>query len=138
MAHKLKAMLMVFVHTVLSFLAALVAGFTFYTFWRPVIGHQRYSLVARSPGSVMLVLVVVALWGLAIYARWHDHHAFFAWVLPAVFTFHFVVSRGLTVVLGPYPWWADAFLFLEICAAYSAGAVLGAIVTGTMFARPVT
>jgi hypothetical protein len=138
MAHKLKATLMVFVHTVLSFLAAFVAGFTFYAFWRPVIGHERYYLVARSPGIVILVLIVVAFWGLAIYARWHDHRAFFAWVLPAVFTFHFVLSRGLTAVLGPYPWWADAFIFLEIGAAYSAGAVLGAVVTVTMSARPVT
>ena len=138
MARKFKATLMVFAHTALAFLAALVAGFTFYTFWRPVIGHEQYNLVARSPVSVILLLVVVALWELAIYSRWHDHRAFFAWVLPALFTFYFVITRGLAAVLGTYPWWADAFLFLEIGAAYSAGAVLGAVVTGTMSATPVT
>jgi hypothetical protein len=138
MAGKLKATLMVFAHTALSFLAALVAGFTFYTFWRPVIGHERHNFVARSPVSVILLLIVVALWGLAIYLRWHDHRGFFAWVLPALLTFHFVVSRGLAAVVGTYPWWADAFLFLEIGAAYSVGAVLGAVVTGTMSVRPAT
>ena len=81
-ADKLKAFLRVVGHTILSFIAALVAGFTFYAFFRPIVGRERYSNVARSPVMFVLLLIVVALWGMALYDRWHDRRAFFAWALP--------------------------------------------------------
>jgi hypothetical protein len=133
MVDKLKAFLMVVAHTVLSFVAALVAGFTFYAFFRPIIGRERYSLIAQSPVMVVLLLIIVALWGLVLYDRWHDHRAFFAWVLPAIWICHLVLSRGLSALQGT---WADTLFFLEIGAAYSVGAVVGAIAVGTMSQKP--
>lgn len=132
MAHKFKTFLVVVAHTILSFVAALVAGFTFYTFFRPLMGHERYGVVAKSSIMLVLLLIVVALWGVLLYARWYDHRAFFAWVLPALWTCHLILSRGLAAI---HESRGDALFFLEIGAAYSIGSVLAAIVTGPFSAR---
>ena len=120
-ADKLKAFLRVVGHTILSFIAALVAGFTFYAFFRPIVGRERYSNVARSPVMFVLLLIVVALWGMALYDRWHDRRAFFAWVLPALWVCHLVLSRGIAALQGT---WADTLFFFGIGAAYSLGAAI--------------
>jgi len=121
MTEKLKSFLKVVAHTTLSFLAAFVAGFTFYAFFRPIVGRERYSHAARSPVMVVLLLVVVALWGMALYDKWHDRRAFFAWVLPALWVCHLMLSRGIVALQGT---WADTLFFFEIGAAYSVGAVI--------------
>lgn len=125
MAVKLKAFLWLVAHTLLAFAAALTAGFTFYTFFRPIIGRQRYSLAVRSPLMILALLIVVALWGIVLYDKWRDHRAFYAWVLPALWICHLILSKGWTALQGT---WADRLFFLEIGAAYSAGAAVAAIV----------
>jgi hypothetical protein len=121
MAEKLKSFLKVLAHTILSFIAALVAGFTFHAFFRPIVGRERYSSLARSPVMVVLLLIIVALWGMALYDKWHDRRAFFAWVLPALWVCHLLLSRGTAALQGT---WADTLFFFEIGAAYSLGAVI--------------
>ena len=125
MADKLKAFLRVVGHTILSFIAALVAGFTFYTFFRPLVGRERYSQAARSPVMVVLLLIIVALWGMMLFERWHDRRAFYAWVLPALWVCHLMLSRGIATLQGK---WADTLMFFEIGAAYAVGAYVASIV----------
>lgn len=125
MAKKLKAFLRVVAHTILSFIAALVAGFTFYTFFRPIMGRERYSQVAQSPVMIALALIVVALWGMLLYDRWHDSRAFFAWVLPALWLCHQMLSGGIAA---SQVRWADGLFALEVGAAYSLGACVAAII----------
>ncbi len=128
MTEKFKAFLKVVGHTILSFVAALMGGFTFYAFFRPIVGRERYGQAAQSPVMVVLLLVVVGLWGLLLYARWHDRSAFFAWVLPALWVCHVILSRGVRSIEGK---WADTLFFVEIGAAYSLGAVIASWVLGS-------
>jgi len=134
MASKFKTLLWLVAHTLLAFAASLVAGFTFYALLRPIIGLQRYNELAKSsPVMIALLLIVVALWGLVLYDRWHDRRAFFAWVLPALWICHLILSRGWSALEGT---WADRLFFLEIGAAYSAGAAVGAIVLRKTSSNP--
>ena len=124
MVAKLNAFLRVVGHTLLSFIAVLVCGFTFYACFRPIVGPERYAQLSQSPIMVGLFLIVVALWGLVLYERWHDNRAFFAWVLPALWTCHLVLSGGPAA---PNKW-ADSLFLLEVGGAYSVGAAIAAIV----------
>jgi hypothetical protein len=133
-AAKLMTALMVMVHSVLSVIGTLVAGFTFYTFWRPLVGHHRYNEIARSPVMVALLLLVVALWGVVVYGRWHDRRGAFAWVLPALWCCHLFISGGIGAL---HTGKGDlAICFLMVAAAYSLGAVVAAVVVGRVVANP--
>jgi hypothetical protein len=136
MIRKLKACLQVVGHTLLALVAALVAGFSFRSFLRPLMGPLRYRVLTETPLMILLMLTVIALWGILLYYRWRDRHAFYAWVLPAIWCVHLLVSRGPAVFRssnGP----ADmASFFLEICLAYSAGAVLSAMVIHGLLRKP--
>jgi len=127
-SEKLETILRIVGHTLLSFVAALVGGFTFYTFFRSVIGRQQYSLIAKSPAMIVLLLIVVALWGLVLYGKWRDHHAFLAWLLPALWVAHLILSRGFAALQGT---WADTLFFFDVGAAYSIGATLSALMLRT-------
>src|ERR1700744_5979937 len=125
MGDKAKAVLMMVIHTILSFVAAFFAGLTFNVFFRPVIGRERYRVIAKSPVMVVLLLVVVALWGMILYEKWHDRRAFLAWVLPAMWIVHILLSRGVGAFLEN---WADNLFFFAVGAAYSVGAIVSAMV----------
>jgi hypothetical protein len=125
---KLKACLQVLGHTLLALVAALVAGFSFHSFLRPLMGPQKYSVLAETPLMILLMLTVIGLWGILLYYRWRDHHAFYAWVLPAIWCLSLLMSRGSGVFRGPTRAAILASFFLEICVAYSAGAVFSAII----------
>lgn len=127
MANKAKAFLRVIAHTILSLVAALVAGFTFYGFFRPIVGRERYSQLANTPVMIALLLIIVALWGMVLYHRWHDRCAFLAWVLPALWVCHLMMSRGVAALQGR---WSDTLFLFEIGAAYSVGAWAAALVLG--------
>ena len=112
---KLADSLMVLVHAALSLVGVLVCDFTFYTFWRP--RNPRYVMV-------VLLLVVVALWGVVVYAKWRDRRAFFAWLVPLLWSSHIFISRGASGFSeGPGEL---GLTFLAIATAYSLGAVAGA------------
>ncbi len=135
MADKIKAFLRVIAHTILSFVAALVAGFTFYGFFRPIVGRERYRQLANTPVMIALLLIIVVLWGMVLYHRWHDRYAFLAWVLPALWVCHLMMSQGVAALQGR---WSDTLFFFEIGAAYSAGAWAAAIALGRTPQEPPT
>jgi uncharacterized membrane protein len=128
MIRKLKACLQVLGHTLLALVAALVAGFSFHSFLRPLMGPLKYSVLAETPLMILLMLTVIAFWGILLYYRWRDHHAFYAWVLPAIWCLYLLLSRGSGVFRRPTRSADLASFFLEIGLAYSAGAVLSAMV----------
>lgn len=133
---KLMAALMIGVHTLLSVIGTLVAGFTFYTFWRPLVGHHRYNEIARSPVMVALLLLVVALWGVVVYGRWHDRRGAFAWVLPALWCCHLFISGGIEALQTGK---GDVAIgLLVVAVAYSLGAAVAAVVVGRVVAKPAT
>jgi hypothetical protein len=125
MAYKLKAFLRVLAHTLLSFIAALSAGFMFYAFIRPIVGKERYSKTPHDPVIVALLLVIVLMGGVVAYRRWTDRCAFFAWVIPALWLCHLTLSRGMEAMRGR---WSDPLFFFGIGAAYSVGALLAAMI----------
>jgi hypothetical protein len=129
---KLKGCLQILGHTLLALVAAFVAGFSFYSFLRPLIGRNHYRVLSQTPLMILLMLSVIAIWGILLYYRWRDHHAFYAWVLPAIWCLYLLVSRGPAVFRGPTRYGDLASLLLEICTAYSAGAVLSAVVIRLM------
>lgn len=112
-------------HTILSFIGALVAGFTFYAFFRPIVGRDRYGQIAHGPVMFVLLLIIVALWGMMLYDRWRDRRAFFAWVLPALWVCHLMLSQVIATLQGKWP---DTLFFFEIGAAYAVGAHVASIV----------
>jgi len=131
---KLIIALKVVAHSVLSVVGALVAAFTFYTFWRPLVGHHRYNEIARSPVLIVLLLVVVALWGMVVNRTWHNHWGMLAWVLPALWCCHLFASRGsdaFQTVRG-----AIATCFLVVAIVYSVGAVLAEVVSRRAVPKP--
>jgi hypothetical protein len=128
MIRKLKACLQVLGHTLLALVAALVAVFSFHSFLRPLMGPQKYGVLAETPLMILLMLTVIALWGILLYYRWRDHHAFYAWVLPAIWCLYLLVRRGPEIFRGPTRPAVLASFLLEICVAYSAGAAFGAMV----------
>jgi len=75
--------------------------------------------------TVVLLLTGVAIIGGLIYRRWADWTALFAWLLPALWVCHLMLSRGAAVMEGQ---WSDPLFFLEVGAAYSAGAFIAAMV----------
>src|SRR5215472_17621257 len=93
MADKLKTFLRVVAHTLLSFIAVGFGGGMFYAFVQPIVGKERYNRAPHIPMMVVLLLFLVALGGVVAYRRWADHCAFLAWVLPAVWVLHLVLSR---------------------------------------------
>jgi hypothetical protein len=127
MAEKLKALAKIVLHTVLSFVATLVAGSAVYSTFRPILGRERYHLFAQSPLMMVLLLTGVALGGMQVYRRWPDRLAFFAWVFPAIWTCHLLLYRGVAEMKGQ---WSDPLFWLGIGSAYSVGALITAIVTG--------
>jgi hypothetical protein len=131
---KLTTALMIVVHSVLSVVGALVAGFTFYTFWRPLVGHHRYNEIARSSAMVLLLLLVVALWGVGVYGRWHDRCAAFAWVLPALWCCHLLIIGGMEAFQTGRG--VIATCFLMVAAVYSLGAVVGITASRKTAAEP--
>jgi uncharacterized membrane protein len=137
MIRKLKSCLRVLGHTLLALVAALVAGFSFHAFLRPLMGPLKYRVLTETPLMILLMLTVIAFWGILLYCRWRDHHAFYAWVLPAIWCLSLLVSRGPAVFRGPARSAELASFFLEICIAYSAGAVLSAVVIRTLLRKPV-
>lgn len=137
MIRKLKACLQSLGHTLLALVAALVAGFSFHSFLRPLLGPLKYRVLAETPLMILLMLTVIAFWGILLYYRWRDHHAFYAWVLPAIGCLYLLVSRGPAVFRVANRSGDLASFFLEICCAYSAGAVLCAIVIHTFRGKSV-
>lgn len=133
MAYKLKKFLRVVGHTFLSLLAALSGGFMFMAFIRPIVGRSRYARTPHDPVMFALLLVIVLLGGLVVYRRWSDRCAFFAWVLPALWVCHLMLSRGLAAVGS---WDSDSLFFLAVGAAYSVGALVGAIISRKTFEKP--
>ena len=133
-ATKLIAALKIATHTGLSLVGGFVAAFTFYTFWRPLLGHSRYIEIARSPILIVLVLVVVALWGMVINRMWDNHWGMLAWVLPASWCSHLFFTGGLNMfqtVRG-----ALATCFLIVAIVYSLGAVLAEVVSRRAARKP--
>lgn len=131
---KLTVALKIAVHGLLSVVGGLVAAFTFYTFWRPLVGHNRYNEIARSPVLIVLVLVVVALWGMVINRLWHNPWGTLAWVLPALWCCHLFVAGGLNMfqtVRG-----AIATCVLIVAAVYSLGALVAVVVTRGAATKP--
>jgi hypothetical protein len=127
MAEKLQAFAKIVLHTVLSFVATLVAGGAVYSTFRPILGRARYHQFARSPLIMVLLLTGVALGGMQVYRRWRDHFAFFAWALPGIWVCHLLLYRGMAEMTGQ---WSDPLFWLGIGSAYSIGALITAIVTG--------
>ena len=132
MAEKLRVVLKVAAHTLLSFIAALMAGAALYSTIRPILGKERYSQLAHAhtPLMVVLLLIGVALSGVQVYRRWPDRRAFFAWVFPGIWACHLVASRGIAAMEGK---WSDPLLLLGIGFAYSVGALITAILTREIF-----
>jgi hypothetical protein len=130
---KLKAIVMIVAHTVFSFIAVLVAGCTLYAFFRPLLGRERYHQLAHTPVMIVLLLSSVALGGMQVYRRWHDHRAFFAWVLPAIWICHLILSRGVAAMEGK---WSDPFFLFGVGASYSVGALIAAIVPTKTLQKP--
>ncbi len=137
MVGKLKSCLQVLGHTLLALVAALVAGFSFHAFVRPLMGPLRYRVLTETPLMILLMLTVIAFWGIVLYYRWRDRHAFYAWVLPAIWCLLLLVSRGAAAFRSATRSADLASLFLEICAAYSAGAVLSAMAIHAFRRKPV-
>ncbi len=81
----------------------------------------------------LMLLIVVALWGMVLYNKWCDRRAFFAWVLPALWVCHLMLSRGMAASQGG---WGDTLFFFEIGAAYSVGACAAATVLGRTLPEP--
>jgi hypothetical protein len=134
---KLKSSLQVLGHTFLALVAAMVAGFSYHSLLRPLMGPQKYRVLTETPLMILLMLTVIAFWGVLLYYRWRDHHAFYAWALPAIWCLSLLASRGPAVFRGAARSADLASFFLEICIAYSAGAVLSAIVIRTLLRKPV-
>ena len=136
MARKLKSCLQALGHSLLALVAALVAGFSFHSFLRPLMGPLKYRVLTETPLMILLMLTVIALWGNLLYYRWRDHHAFYAWVLPAIWCLYLLLSRGPAVFRSSNARADMASFFLEICLAYSAGAVLSAMVIHGLLRKP--
>jgi hypothetical protein len=104
-------------------------------FVRPIMGKERYSqaVTAQTPTMVVLLLVIVALGGVVAYRRWADRCAFFAWILPALWLCHLMLSRGMEAMQGR---WSDPLLFFAIGTAYSVGAFLAAVVGRKTLEKP--
>jgi hypothetical protein len=130
MAAKLKAFLRVVAHTFLSFIAAVSGSAMLYAFFQPIVGTERYNqaAAANKPTMVVLLLVVVFLVGVEAYRRWTDRCAFFAWVLPALWACHLMLSRGLEAMQGR---WSDPLFFFAVGAAYSVGALVAFVARKT-------
>jgi hypothetical protein len=137
MFRTLKSCLQVLGHTLLALVAAMVATFSFRSFLRPLMRPLKYRVLTETPLMILLVLTVIAFWGIFLYYRWRDHHAFYAWVPPAIGCVSLLVSRGLAVFREPTRAADLASFFLEICIAYSVGAVLSAMVIRTLLRKPV-
>jgi hypothetical protein len=137
MIRKLKGCLQVLGHTLLALVAALVAGFSFHSFLRPLMGPLRYRVLTETPLLILLMLTVIALWGTVLYYRWRDRHAFYAWMLPAIWCLYLLVSGGPAIFRSSKGPADTASFFLETCVAYSAGAVLSAMVVHTLRRKPV-
>lgn len=134
MAEKLKAFVKLVVHTVLSFGATVVAGGAVYSTFRPILGRERYHQFAQSPFIWVLILTGVAVGGMRVYRRWPDRIAFFVWAPPAIWACHLLLYRGVAAMEGK---WSDHLLWLGIGSAYSAGALIGGIVTQYNFKKGV-
>jgi len=78
---------------------------------------------------ILLLLTGVVLVGGVLYRRWADRRALFAWLLPALWVCHLMLSRDPAKMEGQWP---DPLFFLEVGAAYSAGALIAVIVTKKM------
>jgi hypothetical protein len=130
---KLRAFLALVAHTAFSFIAALASGCALYSFFVPILGKARYHQLAKTPVTVVLLLIGVALGGVQVYRRWPDRRAFFAWVLPAMWVCHLILSRGIAAMEGK---WSDPMFWLGIGSAYSVGAFISAIVTGKIVQKP--
>jgi hypothetical protein len=135
MADKLKRFFRVVGHTFLAIIAAIFAGTMLEAFVRPMVGKQRYSqaVAAHTPTVVVLLLVIVLLGGVVAYRRWADRCAFLAWILPALWLCHLMLSRGMEAMKGR---WSDPGLFFAVGAAYSIGAFFAAIVEGKTLQKP--
>lgn len=134
MADKLEAFFKIVVHTLFSFIAALAAGCALYSFFRPILGREPYHQFAETSVMMVLLLTGVAVGGVQVYLRWPDRRAFFAWVFPALWVCHLMVSRGIGAMEDK---WSDHPLFwLGIGSAYSMGAFITAIVTGKIVQKP--
>jgi hypothetical protein len=129
MLEKLKTFLRIVGHTLISFAAAMTSGLILESSLRPVLGKVRYSQFARTPTMIVLLLTGVALLGGVLYRRWTDWRALFAWLFPALWFCHLVLSREAAEMEGR---WSDPLLFLEVGAAYSAGPLISAMVTKKM------
>jgi peptidoglycan biosynthesis protein MviN/MurJ (putative lipid II flippase) len=132
-ADKLQAFLRVVAHTVFSFIAALLAGGTLYAFLLPILGRERYYRVAQLPVMVVLLLSFVALGGAQVYHRWPDRRAFLAWVLPALWLCHLILSRGMAAMEGK---WSDPLFWVGIGVSYSCGALIAAVVANKTLQKP--
>ena len=133
MTVKLKAFLALLAHTAFSFIAAFTSFCAVYSFFVPILGKARYNQFAKTPMIWVLLLMGVALGGVQVYRRWPDRRAFFAWVFPAIWVCHLVLSRGIEDMEGK---WSDPMFFLAIGSAYSVGAFISAIVTGNVIQKP--
>ena len=133
MVEKLKAFLLVVAHTIFSFIAALVAGVTLHALFLPILGRERYHQIAHRPLMVVLILSCVGLGGAQVYCRWPDRRAFFAWVLPAFWLCHLILSHGTAAMEGK---WSDPLFFLGAGASYSVGAFIAATLTRKTFQKP--
>jgi hypothetical protein len=132
---KLKGCLQILGHSLLALVAALVAVFSFHSFVRPLMGPLKYRVLTETPLMILLLLTVIAFWGMMLYYRWRDRHAFYAWLPPAIWCLGLLVSRGPAVFEISTRSASLASFFLEICVAYSAGAILIAVVINTLGGR---
>lgn len=129
MIGKLKTFFRIVAHTLLSFAAAMASGIALSSSLRPALGKARYSEFAHAPMMIALLLTGVAIVGGLIYRRWADRTALLAWLLPALWVSHLMISRDAAEMEGQ---WSDPLFFLEVGAAYSAGTFIAAMVTKKM------
>ena len=101
------------------------------------MGPIKYRVLTETPLMTLLMLTVIAFWGILLYCRWRDRHAFYAWILPALWCLFLLVSRGPAVFESPTRSADLGSFFLEICLAYSAGAIMSAMVLHTLRRKPV-
>ncbi len=113
-------------HTGLAILAVFIAGFTAYLL-RVLVNAERYRRFSRSNTAIAFLLVAVAASGAIVYLRRRDRYAFFAWVLPAVFSLYYAISEWIAGWHQPARK-ELAVDVLVVCAAYSAGAAISAFV----------
>lgn len=105
----------------------------FYAFIRPIVGKERYRQTPHDPVMVMPLLGIVLLGGVVAYRRWADRCALLAWVLPALWLGHLILSRGMEAMQGR---WSDPLFFFAIGAAYLVGALLAAIIVRKTLKKP--